>query len=288
MHADVVGSTGLVRQNETLAHQRMKEAFGRLAEAIERYGGVAHELRGDALVAEFGRASDAVCAAVAFQDENTSFNSALTDDLRPMLRVGIAMGEVVVADNTITGDGVILAQRLEQLSEPGGVCLQGAAYETVPKRLPIAYLNLGEQTLKGFDEPVRAYSASLAAGQVAPAPEPMAASKPAGQSSPTTSIAVLPLTNMSGDAEQEYFSDGITEDIITELSRFKSVAVIARNSSFSFKGQAVDVKQVGQKLGVGHIVEGSVRKAGNRERAQGHPMRVRPRCLQGKTLQITS
>ena len=112
MHADVVGSTGLVHQNETLAHERIKDAFVRFSEAIKSYGGTAHELRGDALVAEFPRASDAVCAAVAFQDQNSAFNASLEDDLQPRLRVGIAMGEVIIADNTITGDGVVLAQRL--------------------------------------------------------------------------------------------------------------------------------------------------------------------------------
>ena len=136
MHADVVGSTGLVRQNETLAHQRIKDTFVRFSKTIESYRGTAHELRGDALVAEFTRASDAVCAAVAFQDENTAFNASLEDDIQPRLRVGIAMGEVVIADNTITGDGIVLAQRLEQIAEPGRVCIQGAVYETVPKRLP--------------------------------------------------------------------------------------------------------------------------------------------------------
>ena len=135
MHADVVGSTDLVRRNETLAHQRMQDAFARFARNIESYGSIAHELRGDALVAEFARASDAVCATIAFQNENATF---MEDDLQPRLRVGIAMGEVVIADNTITGEGVVLAQRLEQIADPGGVCIQGAAYETVPKRLPFA------------------------------------------------------------------------------------------------------------------------------------------------------
>ena len=150
MHADVVGSTSLVRQNETLAHQRIKDTFLRFSKTIESYRGTAHELRGDALVAEFARASDAVCASVAFQNENTVFNASLEDDLQPRLRVGIAMGEVVIADNTITGDGVVLAQRLEQIAEPGRVCIQSAVYETVPKRLPFSYEPLGEQTLKGF------------------------------------------------------------------------------------------------------------------------------------------
>ena len=266
MHADVVGSTSLVRQNETLAHQRIKDTFLRFSKTIESYRGTAHELRGDALVAEFARASDAVCASIAFQNENTVFNASLEDDLQPRLRVGIAMGEVVIADNTITGDGVVLAQRLEQIAEPGRVCIQGAVYETVPKRLPFSYEPLGEQTLKGFDEPVRAYGVSLTAGEDVPSPESSDSEKPELELPDTPSIAVLPFTNMSGDPEQEYFSDGITEDIITELSRFPTLFVIARHSTFFFKGQAIQIEEVGKKLGVKYVVEGSVRKAGNRVR----------------------
>ena len=156
LHADVVGSTALVRSNETLAHERIQDAFLRFSKTIGSYGGIAHELRGDALVAGFDRASDAIAASLAFQTENTQLNSKLEDDVQPHLRIGIAMGEVVVADNTVTGEGVVLAQRLEQLAEPGGVCIQGAAYETVPRRLPFEYDSLGEQKVKGFEELVRA------------------------------------------------------------------------------------------------------------------------------------
>ena len=127
LHADVVGSTALVRLNETLAHQRIQGAFRRLSEVIASHGGTAHEIRGDALVAEFSKASDAVGASLAFQEANATHNQEIPDDVRPMLRVGIAIGEVVIADNTVTGDGIVLAQRLEQLAEPGGVCIQDAA-----------------------------------------------------------------------------------------------------------------------------------------------------------------
>ena len=168
LHADVVGSTALVRLNETVAHERIQDAFRRLSETITEHDGVAHEIRGDALVAEFSRASDAVAAAVGFQAANTAYNEELPDDVLPVLRVGIAMGEVVVADNTVTGEGVVLAQRLEQVAEPGGVCIQGAVYETVPKRLPFDYENLGEHELKGFDEPVRVYTVDHRAGTTTP------------------------------------------------------------------------------------------------------------------------
>lgn len=275
LHADVVGSTRLVQLNEALAHQRIQEAFRQFSETIDSHGGIAREIRGDALVAEFAKASDAVSASLTFQAANTVHNEGLPDEVRPALRVGIALGEVVVADNTVTGEGVVLAQRLEQLAEPGGVCMQGAAYETIPKRLPFDYENLGERQVKGFDEAVRVYSVNLRPGAAIPETEARAQRDSAV---PTLSdkpfIAVLPFSNMSGDPEQEYFSDGITEDIITELSRFRNLVVISRNSSFTFKAQAVDVKEVGQKLGVNHVVDGSVRKAGDRVRVTAQLVEV--------------
>ena len=140
LHADVVGSTTLVQQDETRAHQCIRDTFKRLSQTIGIYGGIAHEIRGDALVAEFARASDAVSASLAFQATN---DRQLSETIHPEIRIGIAMGEVIVADRTLTGEGVVLAQRLEQMAEPGGVVIQGAAHETVPKRLPFDYGNLG-------------------------------------------------------------------------------------------------------------------------------------------------
>ena len=267
LHADVVGSTSLVQKNEILAHERIQETFRRFSESIRNHGGVALEIRGDALVAEFARTSDAVSASLAFQIDNTAHNEQLTDDIRPELRIGIAMGEVVVANNTVTGEGIVLAQRLEQLARPGGTCIQAAAYETLPKRLPFEYDNLGEQPVKGFDEPVRVYTVRLKAGAVVPEPEASGQlDTPALELPDKPSIAVLPFTNMSDDPEQEFFSDGITEDIITALSRISAMLVIARNSTFIYKGKAVDVKQVGREQGVRYVLEGGVRKAGNRVR----------------------
>ena len=267
LHADVVGSTTLVQKNETLAHERIQESFRRFSKTIESYGGTAREIRGDALVAEFGRVSDSVCAAIAFQLENRDFNTSLEDEIRPRVRIGIAMGEVVIADNTVTGEGVVLAQRLEQIAEPGGVCIQGAAYETVPKRLPFSYETLGEQTLKGFEEPVRAYEITLKAGETVPPPESVSRSEKLTLEIPDKpSIAVLAFTNMSGDPEQEYFSDGLTEDIITALTHWRSFPVIARNSSFAYKDKSVDIIRVGQELGARYLLEGSVRKGADRVR----------------------
>jgi TolB-like protein/cytochrome c-type biogenesis protein CcmH/NrfG len=267
LHADVVGSTSLVRKNETLAHERIQDTFRRFSEFISNHGGIAHEIRGDALVAEFSKASDAVSASLAFQADNTILNEQLSDEIQPVLRIGIAMGEVVVADNTVTGEGIVLAQRLEQLAENGGVCIQGAAYETVPKRLPFEYQSLGEKKLKGFEESIRAYYVKLKNREGVFIPEFSDPRNTLPLELPTKpSIAVLPFNNMSNDSEQEFFADGIAEDIITELSKFRTLFVIARNSSFTFKNVQLTVKDVGVKLGVRYVVEGSVRKVGDRVR----------------------
>ena len=267
LHADIVGSTQLVQRNESLAHQRIIDAFDRFASGIGEFDGEVHEIRGDALLAVFARASDAVNAALAFQDRQTDTNTTIEDEIRPALRVGIAMGEVIIADGTITGAGVVVAQRLEQLCNPGEVIIQGAVYETLPKHLPLKFETLGEQKLKGFDETVRAYRVrpgDQLSGSSAPGIETPDKKKAAAPEKPT--IAVLPFANHSEDPEQEFFSKGISEDIIAELSRFHALFVIARNSSFQFKGQNTGIQQIGQELGVQYVVEGSVRRAGNRVR----------------------
>ena len=270
LHADVVGSTSLVQQNESLAHERIQTIFQNFSETIKTYGGIAREIRGDALVAEFDRASDAVAAAITFQTLNEESENVLDDDIRPQLRIGISLGEVIIADKTITGAGVVLAQRLEQLADSGGVVVQGNVSETVPTRMPFEFNNLGDQLLKGFDQPVRAFSAKLRPGEELPAPEANGATQAIEsrnlQVPDRPSIAVLPFENMSGDPEQEFFADGISEDLITALSRIHWFFVIARNSSFTYKGQAVEVTRVAAELGVRYVIEGSVRKSGNRVR----------------------
>ncbi|MCP4409692.1 MAG: hypothetical protein GY807_18485 [Gammaproteobacteria bacterium] len=270
LHADVVDSTALVRQDETLAHQRIQDVFQRFSETIKSHDGVAREIRGDALVAEFARASDAVAASIDFQAGNSVLIQGLPDQNRPEIRIGIAMGEVIVADNTVTGEGVVLAQRLEQLAEQGGVCIQGAAYETVPKRFPYEYESLGEQQVKGFDYPVKVFAVSLKPDNAIPDSPPKSSSDLSMPGLPDKpSIAILPFTNMSDDPEQEYFSDGITEDITTALSHFSGLFVIARNSSFTYKGQSVNTRKVARELGVRYLLEGSVRRLGKRIRING-------------------
>ncbi len=308
LHADVVGSTRLVQQNEALAHARIQDAFRRFSLIIEAYNGVTHELRGDALVAEFARASDAVSAALAFQIENTESNARLEDDLQPQLRIGISLGEVVIADNTVTGAGVVLAQRVEQLAEPGGVCITGAIHEAVPRYLPVDYSDLGKREAKGFDESVHVFSAGLKAGKQVPSPEPAVSGEaqsrkstrlwPAGaiallvlvvaglawwqpwvpREEPASiermafplpdkpSVAVLPFDNMTGDPQQDYFVDGMTDGIITMLAKVPQLFVSARNSTFTYKGKPVPVRQVAEELGVRYVLEGSVQRSEDRIR----------------------
>lgn len=305
LHADVVGSTTLVQQNEALAHERIHGAFNRFSKLINSYAGITRELRGDAILAEFDRASDAVSAALAFQNSNSKFNSALNDDIQPSLRIGVSLGEVVVADNTITGAGVVLAQRVEQLAEPNGLCITAALHEALPRHMPFELDDLGEQAIKGFDDPVHVYRVSITFGQSIPAPDltaktgsssskwqivisavialtfvlglfyflaPMDTGTGEAQvdvavpSADKPSIAVLPFNNMSDDTNTDYFSDGISEDIITDLSQLKNLAVIARNSSFTYRNTTAKVQDIGKDLGAEYLLEGSVRKAGNQIR----------------------
>jgi adenylate cyclase len=306
LHADVADSTRLVQQDEHVAHERIQDAFNRLSSVINQYSGHVLELRGDALLAEFDRPSDAVSATLSFQSIHTKFLSSLEGDLKPEIRIGIAMGEVVVADNTVTGAGVVLAQRVEQLANPGGLCISSAVQESLSKRLLVEFNNLGEQTLKGFDDPVKVFSVKLKSGQTVLPPQSIRqtglqqnfrkqygfvivvlivigmgiffAYKGGQQEDPTSmdkmslsipdkpSIAVLPFANNSIDPDQEYLSDGISGDIITDLSKIKGLTVIARNSSFSFRDKTTTVQEIGKSLGVNYILEGSVQKSGNRLR----------------------
>ncbi|MDH3763121.1 MAG: adenylate/guanylate cyclase domain-containing protein, partial [Gammaproteobacteria bacterium] len=171
LHADIVDSTALVQRNETVAHECIQATFHSLSKTISAYGGVTQEIRGDALVAEFSRASDAVSAALKFQLDSSEIKLKQRDEIKPKIRMGISLGEVVIADGTVTGAGVVLAQRLEQLAEPGGVVVQGSVSETVPVRMPFVFESLGETLLKGFDNPTRAFSASFNPNENFPIPE---------------------------------------------------------------------------------------------------------------------
>jgi adenylate cyclase len=273
LHADIVGSTDLVQINESVAHQRIPDVFERLSSTVETYGGIAHEIRGDALIAEFARASDAVAAAICFQLENNQLLTDIEDKIKPELRIGIAMDEVFVADHTITGYGVVLAQRLEQLASPGAVIVQGTVSETVPIRLPFEFEALGEHNLEGITRPVRAFVARLKLDASVPAPEIRQIENNDESSladvsaiSNRPSIAVLPFTNMSAQTKQEYLSDGISTDIITHLSKHRWLNVTARNTAFGYKEKSINIQAIGKELKVDYVLDGSVQRSGDRVR----------------------
>jgi adenylate cyclase len=230
---------------------------------------------GDGALVEFRSVVEAVRCAITVQNAMIERNAGVPQDRRIEFRVGIHLGDVVEeADGDLMGDGVNIAARLEGIAQPGAICLSEDAYRQVKARLDLAVADLGPTQLKNIAEPMRVYSLQVGVpAQTIPATptEPDAAEKrsawPALPDKP--SIAVLPFQNMSGDPEQDYFADGIVEEITTALSRLRWLFVIARNSSFTYKGRAVDVKQVGRELGVRYVLEGSVRKAGNRVRITG-------------------
>jgi adenylate cyclase len=237
LHADVVGSTALVQTDERLAHDRIVQALRSVSAVVTKFGGTTHEIRGDALVAEFGRASDAVCAALVFQAANGEANATLSGDVIPLLRVGIALGEVVIADGTVTGAGVILAQRLEQESPAGGVVVQGAIAEAVPARLPVTFEFLGEKQLKGFAHGVRAYRvqanvdadlSSNAAGRSSAVCSPVRPNVPR-----TTSPALVlrPFRFVGTAGEHEYIAAALTQSIGSALAHFREYRIVEGDSA---------------------------------------------------------
>jgi adenylate cyclase len=262
MAADVVGYSRLIRADEEGTIAALKALRADLVDPkLAEHNGRIVKLMGDGMLAEFASVVDAVRAAVETQQAVTDHNSDLPADKRIEFRVGINLGDVVIDGDDIHGDGVNVAARLEGMAEPGGICVSGKVYEEVRDRTDFAFEDLGEREVKNIDRPVRVWR--WIAG--APPREDGTAAK-ALPLPDKPSIAVLPFDNMSGDPEQEYFADGITEDIITALSKFRWFFVSARNSTFSYKGQAIDIKQVGRDLGVRYVLEGSVRKAGDRIR----------------------
>ena len=213
---------------------------------------------GDGVLIEFPSVVDAVRCAVAVQQQMADRNSAEEQGKRIEFRVGINVGDIIIDGDDIYGDGVNIAARLEGLADPGGVSISGRVYEDVRDKLDFAFDDIGEQSLKNIARPVRAYKVVLDGSWTKATPALTLPDKP--------SISILPFQNLSGDPEQEYFADGIVEEITTALSRIRWLFVIARNSSFSYKGKAVDVKQVARELGVRYVLEGSVRRGGNRVR----------------------
>lgn len=259
MAADVVGYSRLVEVNEGATLEALKRLRQEVLEPLlVKHHGRLVKLMGDGLIAEFGSVVGAVACAAAIQARLAEHQEEILPERRITLRIGVNLGDVVVEGDDLLGDGVNVAARLEQACTPGGVLISGPVYDQLPGKLDVRFESAGEMRLKNIARPIRAYR--LASGSAPPAP--VAPSQ--GQDRP--SVAILPFDNMSGDPEQVYFSDGITEDVITELSRFREILVVARHSSFAFRGRSMDVREVGRALGAHYVVEGSIRREGNRVR----------------------
>jgi adenylate cyclase len=266
---DVVGYSRLMGIDEVGTLNALKAIRRELADpAIASHHGRIVKTTGDGILIEFPSVVDAVACAVVIQDGMAARNVDVPEDKRIVFRIGINIGDIIIDEGDIHGDGVNVAARLEGLAHPGDICISGAAHDQVSGKLDVTFEDMGEQSLKNIARPVRAFK--VVSTTVQAAASSSAASKrpdrPALVLPDKPSLAVLPFQNMSGDPEQEYFADGMVEDITTALSRVRSLFVIARNSSFTYKAKAVDVKQVGRELGVRYVVEGSVRKAGSRIR----------------------
>ena len=263
--ADVAGYSRLMSADEE-ATLRTLDAYRRtISDLISEHAGRIFGSAGDSVIAEFSSAVQAVRAAVAIQRALDRHNADLPKEKRMDFRIGVNLGDVMAAGDNLFGDGVNIAARLEGVADPGGICISGAVRDQIEGKLKFALMPIGQRSLKNINRPVSVYSVDWRPEN--PAATGVLGGAPALPDKP--SIAVLPFSNMSGDPEQEYFADGITEDIITALSHHRWFFVIARNSTFVYKGSAVDVKQVARELGVRYILEGSVRRAGQRVRITG-------------------
>jgi TolB-like protein/class 3 adenylate cyclase/Flp pilus assembly protein TadD len=252
MGLDEMGTAGILRE-----HRAVSDAL------VAKHGGRIVKTTGDGFLLEFPSVVDAVECAVAVQAVMAERNAGVPPDQRMLFRIGINLGDILVEGDDILGDGVNIAARLEGIAEPGGICISASAYDQVRGKVAIEFADLGERSLKNIARPVRAYAvvrSGLGGMTHSGVTEPIL------QSAPRLSIVVLPFANMSGDPEQDYFVDGVTESLTTDLSRIAGSFVIARNTAFTFKGKAVDVKQVGRELNVRYVLEGSVQRGSNRLR----------------------
>ncbi len=264
--ADVVGYSRLMAADAAGTLTSLKALRTELIEPkTAAHHGRVVKLMGDGTLMEFGSVVDAVTFAVDVQRTMAGRNAGVPEDRRITYRIGINIGDIIVEDDDIYGDGVNIAARLEALADPGGICVARNVYNQVKGKVEAGFEDLGEKEVKNIPEPVQVYRVELDVAATT-LPDEEAQDKAMLKQPDKPSIAVLPFTNMSGDPEQNYFSDGITEDVITELSRFSSLAVVARNSTFVYRDQAVDVSEIGERLGAEYLLEGSVRKSGNRIR----------------------
>ncbi len=265
LYADVAGYSRLTGIDEDATHRTLSAYLDLISESVAAHRGTVMHYAGDAVLAKFDAVVDALRCAIEAQGELAARNRQVPDERKLQFRIGLNLGDVIEDRGDIYGDGVNVAARLEGLADPGGICISESVRTAVGGRLKLGYEFLGEQRVKNIAEPVKAFKVLLDG-------VPETRREVADPESPTLerpskpAIAVLPFDNLSADPEQEYFADGVTEDIITALSSVQSFFVIARNSTFTYKGKAVDVKRVGRELGVHYVIEGSVRKAGQRVR----------------------
>src|ERR1051325_6310174 len=262
--ADIAGYSRMMEADEAGTVRRLHEHRGITDPIVAEHGGRIVKTTGDSVLVEFPSVVGAVQCAVALQNLMADRNAGVPREHRMDWRIGIHLGDILIDGDDILGDGVNIAARLEGIAEPGGICISEDALRQVRGKIEPVFSDGGEQPLKNLARPVRIYRAQPASTPVLP--------RPAAYTLPLLdrpSIAVMPFQNMSGDPEQDYFADGMVEEIITTLSRIRWLFVIARNSTFTYKGQAVDVKRVVRELGVRYVLEGSVRKAGNRVRITG-------------------
>ena len=273
--ADVVGFSKMMSENEDRTLHNLKICRAITDESIETYHGRVFGSAGDSLIAEFASPVDSIVAAVEFQKNLRDRNNEVAPEDQMQFRVGLNLGDVIVEGDNLYGDGVNVAARLENFAEAGGICVSGKFHDEVRRKLDLSFISSGPQEMKNIEEPIHTFMVEIGSSSKvleaftvpAPAePTPQTAPAPATTEAKVPAIAVLPFTNMSGDPEQEYFADGISEDIITNLSLWRTFPVISRNSSFTYRGQSHNLKQVSQELGARYIVEGSVRKGGNRVR----------------------
>src|ERR1700730_16332069 len=262
--ADVAGDSRLMHHDEEATHAKLTTLLAdSVTPAIREHGGRIVKNTGDGFLAEFPSAVEAVRAAVQFQTLVKEITAADEEGRRIAFRVGINVGDVIVEPHDVFGDGVNIAARLESIAEPGGICISSSAHDYIRGRVGIEFDDLGEQNLKNIAHPVRAYAA-VTHGRSAPTRTDGIG--PITRSPPRLSIVVLPFANLSGDPEQDYFVDGMTESLTTDLSRISGSFVIGRHTAFTYKGKAVDVKQVGRELNARYVLEGSVQRGGDRLR----------------------
>jgi adenylate cyclase len=266
--ADVECYSRLMEQDEIGTLRRLTACRVVLDELISAHRGRIFGGADDSVIADFASAVDAVKCAVAVQDAIAKENAARAVGEPMRFRIGVHVGDVLVQGENLFGDGVNIAARLEALAEPGGICVSGTVRAQIGTKLPVTFTDLGEKQVKNIARPIRAYRVGGGSATAIATPSLPLPDKP--------SIAVLPFENLSGDPEQEYFADGMVEEITTALSKVRWFFVIARNSTFTYKGRAVDVRQVARELGVRYVLEGSVREAGDRVRISGSTLATRP------------